>query len=281
MNSFSRTFNIEDPSQFIATLINTLASGALKVLIILLYVLISWACIRLISFFVRRVVILTRIGKLQDFFNANEFLKKARVKLNLIVIIEAFVKIFFILIFIVVGADMFGLEVVSSQIGIFVSLIPQFFISLLIFISGLYLASWVRKAVTNFFDGIGFGASKLIGKLIFYIIFVFFTIIALNQAGINTDIITNNISIIVGAVFVTMALSLGLGSKDLVTVLLYSFYTRKNLEVGMRIRINQFEGMVLSIDNIYLCLLVDGKKTLIPIKTVSSSTIEYLESTSN
>lgn len=277
MNSFAQIFNIADPSQFINSLLNSLASGALKVLVILIYALLSWWCIRLLSFLMKRLLIFSKIERLQQHLSKSDFWNRSKIKLDLVLIIDAFIKVFLVLIFIVVGADMFGLEIVSAQIGIFVSLMPQFFISVIIFVSGLYLALWVKKALMNFFGVIGFKGAKIIGKMVFYVLFLFFTIIALNQAGINTDIITHNISIIMGGIFVTIALSLGLGSKEMVTLLLYSFYTRKNLRVGMRIRIEQMEGVIVSIDNIYLCLLVHNHKILMPIKTVSSSTIEFLD----
>ncbi|MCP1996744.1 hypothetical protein [Flavobacterium sp. HSC-61S13] len=277
MNSFSQTLNIDDPSQFIGSLINTLATGVLKALVIFLYIFLCWGSIKLISLLTKKLFVWTRIEKIQHNFNDNEFLNKAKIKLNLMMIIDAFIKVFFALVFMVIGADMFGLEIVSAQVGNFVALIPQFFISLLIFISGLYLASWLKRAMINFLAVVGFRGAKLLGQLVFYVMFLFVTIVALNQAGINTDIITHNISIIIGAVFVAIALSLGMGSKELVTLLLYSFYARKNLKVGKRIRINELEGIILSIDNIYLCLDISGKNTLIPIKNVSYSVIEFLD----
>lgn len=277
MNSFSQTLNIDDPSQFIGSLINTLTTGVLKALVILLYIFLCWGSIKLISLLTKKLFVWTRIEKIQHNFNDNEFLNKAKIKLNLMMIIDAFIKVFFALVFMVIGADMFGLEIVSAQVGNFVALIPQFFISLLIFISGLYLASWLKRAMINFLAVVGFRGAKLLGQLVFYVMFLFVTIVALNQAGINTDIITHNISIIIGAVFVAIALSLGMGSKELVTLLLYSFYARKNLKVGKRIRINELEGIILSIDNIYLCLDISGKNTLIPIKNVSYSVIEFLD----
>lgn len=277
MNSFSQTLNIDDPSQFIGSLINTLTTGVLKALVILLYIFLCWGSIKLISLLTKKLFVWTRIEKIQHNFNDNEFLNKAKIKLNLMMIIDAFIKVFFALVFMVIGADMFGLEIVSAQVGNFVALIPQFFISLLIFISGLYLASWLKRAMINFLAVVGFRGAKLLGQLVFYVMFLFVTIVALNQAGINTDIITHNISIIIGAVFVAIALSLGMGSKELVTLLLYSFYARKNLKVGKRIRINELEGVILSIDNIYLCLDISGKNTLIPIKNVSYSVIEFLD----
>ncbi len=277
MNSFSQTLSIDDPSQFISSLLNTLTNGVLKALLILVYIALCWACIKLISLLTKKLFVWTRIEKLQNNFNDNEFLNKAKIKLNLNAIIDGFIKVFFALIFIVVGADMFGLEVVSAQVGKFVALIPQFFIALSILVSGLYLASWLKKALINFLAVVGFRGAKLIGQLVFYVFFLFVIIVALNQAGIHTDIITNNISIVIAAVFITMALSLGLGSKELVTILLYSFYTRKNLQVGMRVRINELEGVILSIDNIYMCLDISGKNTLIPIKKVSYSVIEFLD----
>src|SRR5690554_7824335 len=80
----------------------------------------------------------------------------------------------------------------------------------------------------------------------------------LNQAGIDTTLVTNNISIIFGVIFASVALSFGLGSKDIVKEILYSYYLRKSVQVGDKIKIedDNVEGTIASIDNINVKILV-------------------------
>ena len=64
--------------------------------------------------------------------------------------------------------------------------------------------------------------------------------------GINTDIITNNLTIILGAFLASIALAFGLGSKDVIGDLMRSFYTRKNFEVGQKIHFGTITGTIQS-----------------------------------
>jgi hypothetical protein len=52
----------------------------------------------------------------------------------------------------------------------------------------------------------------------------------------------------------TFALAFGLGSKDVITNLLFYFYARKNYTVGEKIKVNSHQGEIIAIDNISLTL---------------------------
>ena len=72
------------------------------------------------------------------------------------------------------------------------------------------------------------------------------------------------------------ALALGLGNTDVIKRLLFSYYSRKNLQVGDKIRSANFEGVIESINNISLVLLLENKIDIIPIKEILDNKIEIL-----
>lgn len=261
-----------------STLIDLLAKGLVGFLLLLLYVVFGWLLLKVVSFLFKKTLRFLHIEKLQEVFDKNELFGKLSVELRLEKIIIAFVKIFVVLLLVVVGAELFGLEVVSREVSNFVSYMPKLFIALAMLVAGVYFASWLKKTIVGVLKAIDFSGARFVGTLVFYLVFIFVSITVLNQAGINTDVITSNISIVIGAIMLVVVLSLGLGSKDMVARLLNSFYARKNIEIGKRIRLNnELEGYVIAIDNVYLCLLVDGKKNFIPINKVSDSQIEVLD----
>src|SRR5690606_35217752 len=130
--------------------------------------------------------------------------------------------------------------------------LPKFFIAVLIFVGGTYLASQAKRLIQNVLKSIDANGSKAVGAIVFYLIFIFVCITALNQAGINTEIISNNVSFILGAILVTITLAVGLGSRDIIYRLILGFYTKKNLEIGMKIQFEDKIGVIESIDNICL-----------------------------
>ena len=101
----------------------------------------------------------------------------------------------------------------------------------------------------------------------------FVTITALNQAGIDTDIITSNFTMILGAFLFAIALGFGLGSREVFADVLKMFYTRKNYMVGDKISIGDLEGTIEAIDNITLTLKTKDGKVVIPIDDVVSNRV--------
>ncbi|MTG96730.1 hypothetical protein GJV76_00985 [Myroides sp. BIT-d1] len=273
----NRLFNFEYPTEMLNSVFDSLIRGVIGFALILGYVLLCWLLVKFFAYLLKKIFQFIRLDSVQKLIDENDFLAKTNIAIKVDAIVIFFMKIFIIFLMIVIGAEMFGLSIVSKEIGNLMLYIPQVFVALLIFVGGLYLATWIKKTVVGVLKAVDFSGARMIGNILFYFILVFVVITTLNQMGINTSIITNNISIIVGAILLTVALSLGLGAKDVVTRLLFSFYTRKNLELGQLVRIDGLEGYVISIDNIYLCLLVEGKKHFLPIAKVSESHIEIVK----
>ena len=141
---------------------------------------------------------------------------------------------------------------------------------------GIFLASYMQKTFKKLLESFDAGGSKSISTIVFYIILSITVIVSLNQLGINTQIITDNISIILGALLLPLSIALGLGSRDIVQRLLFGYYSRKNFEIGQRIRIDEKEGTIVSIDNICLILQVEDQKIVYPIKQIVNKPIEIL-----
>ena len=154
---------------------------------------------------------------------------------------------------------------------------PRLFSALALFMIGLYIANFIRKAIKGVFESFDLNGSKIISSLIFYIICIIITVTALNQAGIDTDIITNNLTIILGAFLLTLAIGFGFGSKEIIGDLLRAFYTRKNFEIGQKIRFKGIEGVIESVNNVTMTLKVENGKLVLPVKDVVENEVEILD----
>jgi len=89
-------------------------------------------------------------------------------------------------------------------------------------------------------------------------------------------LITNNLSIIFATVLAAFTVSFSLGFTDIIKRLLFGYYSRKNLQVGNRIKTKDFEGVIQTIDNI--SVVIKNKETIIiiPIKEIVDNRIEVL-----
>ncbi|MEL4308182.1 mechanosensitive ion channel family protein [Joostella sp. CR20] len=249
-----------------------------NILLGIAFIIGSWLFLRFVLFIVKKSLKLTKIDSLLESANDKNPIFGGSVKIKPTKVILAFVKWFLILILIIIGADILGLTIVSNEVGKILQYLPQFFTAVIIFFIGTYGAVLLRKTVQSALKAFDMNGSKAISTLVFYLVFVVVAIMSLNQAGIDTEIITNNLFLIIGAFLAALAIALGLGSRDVVSRLLFGFYSRKTFPIGKRIKFEETEGIVLAVNNISLIIKDDqNKKIVVPIKQVVNKKVEILD----
>ncbi len=244
-----------------------------QLIIGILGLIVAWLLLKIILFVLKRVLKAAKIETLSTKVTEAKLFGDKEVKIDLLKITLTAVKVLLILFFTIVIAEVIGLTVISEGIISILGYLPTLLSAILIFVGGLYLATIVKKAVLALFDSMGVSGSKLISGLLFYMITFFVAITALNQAGIDTEIITSNFTMILGAFLFAIALGFGLGSRDVFADVLKMFYTRKNYMVGDEISIADLEGTIEAIDNITMTLKTKKGKVVIPIDEVVSSRV--------
>ena len=244
----------------------------------IIFIILSYILLKLILILTKYILKLSKIDNLKKALNNNEALKNSSIEVDPSKIILQFVRLFIILLIIIIGSDIFGLTVVSNQIGRIVDYLPQFFSAVLIFAGGFYLANYIKTFLRSLIKSIDLNGANIISNIIFYIILIFTIITSLNQAGVNTDLITNNLFLILGSVFLTLAIAFGLGSKDVIYRLLLSFYTNRNFEIGQRIIIeDDVQGVIIAINNICMTIQTADEKVVYPIKIITNKKIRIIE----
>ncbi len=238
--------------------------------------LLGWLVIKIVMFLLGRILRLAKVNLLNDKINGMGMTSKGDFKIDVSKIILGFVKWLLILVFLIVAADILNWQIISVEIGNLLHYLPRFFSALALLMIGFYIGNFVKNTVKRLFDSLEFGGSNLVSNLLFYVIVIFMSVTALNQAGVDTTIITNNITLIMGSFLLSFALGVGLGSREIIADLLRSFYTRKTYAVGDRIVIGEDEGTIESIDNNSLTLVTYKGKFVIPIKDVVSQKVEIL-----
>ena len=242
----------------------------------LAFLIIGWLVIKFILYIIKKALGLTNIDALPEKLNVDEIFGNSSIKIQPTKIIITTIKWILIFVFVIVASELLGLKMVSEQLSNLIAYLPKLISALIIFAVGIYLANMVKKAVSGMFASLELTGGNLVGNIIFYLIAVIVSVTALNQAGINTDLITNNLSIIFASILAAFTISFGLGSRDIIKRLLFGYYSRKNLQVGNKIKIENFEGIIKSIDNISVILEVENKTLIIPIKEIVDNKIEVL-----
>ncbi|MDP3314434.1 mechanosensitive ion channel domain-containing protein [Lutibacter sp.] len=238
---------------------------------------LGWLITKGIVLILKKLFKIANIDKLTDLINERHVFGKSDLKFKVSKVILGFIKWILYLVFLIVAADIMKWQAVSEEIGNLLRYLPKLFSAIALFMIGMYVANFVKTAIKGLFDSFDLSGSRIISSLVFYLIAILITITALNQAGIETDIITNNLTIILGAFLGAIAIGFGFGSKDVIADLLRTFYTRKNFEVGQKILFKNIEGTIESIDNITVTIKTEKSKIVLPIKDIVENQIEILD----
>lgn len=242
----------------------------------IVFLIIGWLLIKLVLYIVKKALGYTNIDSLPKKLNIDEVFGKSSLKIKPAKIIITSLKWFLIFVFIIIASELLGLRIISEQLSNLIAYLPKLISALIIFTVGIYVANFAKKAVLGIFSSLELTGGNLVGSIVFYLISIIVSVTALNQAGVNTDLITNNLSIIFASLLAAFTISFGLGSRDIIKRLLFGYYSRKNLQVGNKIKTDKFEGVVESIDNISVVLSTENKTIIIPIKDIVDNKIEVL-----
>lgn len=234
----------------------------------------GWITIKIVSFVVKKIFKVAKVAVLSDKINDARLFGDSDIEIDIAKVLLSFIKGVLWLVFIIVAADVMNLKIISTEIANLLRYLPVLLTALIIFMIGLYLAKTIKNTVTTVFESMDLGGGKVLGNVLFYMIIIFVSITALNQAGIDTEIITSNFTIILGAFLFAAALALGLGSREVVGDLLRTFYTRKIYEVGDKVKFDKIEGRVEAIDNISVIIKTKTGKVVVPIKKIVDNTVE-------
>ena len=77
----------------------------------------------------------------------------------------------------------------------------------------MLLAEFFRSVLETTMKSLGIPSATMIANFFFYFLFINIVIVALSQAEINTDFLSQNISLIIGGIVFAFALAYGIASK--------------------------------------------------------------------
>ena len=240
----------------------------------IIFIFIAWLLIKILLYIIRKALSKTNIDQWSEKLSKTEIFGNTTVNVVLTKFILGIVKWSLILIFVLAGAGIFGLDSVSNGIQSFIAYLPRLLSALLILIAGIYLGTVVKKAIHSMFKSLEISGGNLLGNIAFYLIVVFLGITAFDQAGIDTSVIKSNLTMILGSIVLSFTIAFGLGSRDVVKKLLFGFYTRKNFEIGQQIKVGKTKGEIVAIDNICMTIKTDSGKVILPIDQVAIKKVE-------
>lgn len=185
-----------------------------------------------------------------------------------------------ILIFMTAASESAGLTTISQGIGRLIAYLPQLLSAAAFFMAGMFFANGVKSIIEAAVVSMGIPTGRIIAAFIFYFLVIMISITALNQAGMDTQIITQNVTIGAAAIFFAFTLAYGFASRDILANLLASFYSRDKFTIGQRIVIDDVEGVIVNLDSTSVTLDTEtGRQIILPLQKLLNSKVEIIKET--
>ncbi len=236
----------------------------------------GWIFSGLIAKLIRKTLEKIGIDKFSDSLNKIDLFSKTSIEVKPSQIISKIAYYLLMLVTLMVAAQVSGLQELSDLMEKIIDYTPKLLSAFVMFIVGLILADFVKKMVKTACASVGIPSGRIIADFIFYFLFITVTMTALKQAGVTTDFMTTNLTIIIAGIVIAFAIGYGFASRKIMASVLSSFfYTKGKISIGDVIRIDNVKGRVVEMDGTSITLLTEeNNKMLVPLSKFSDQNVE-------
>jgi len=257
------------------TILESFLKGVPGFFMALVITIVGFIISKIISRIVTKALQAIKIDTLGEKLNEIDFIDKSNISIKVSTIVGKVIYYFVLLIFLTMATDKLGMPAVSELVAGALRMIPQLFVAFIVLIVGILLADGLKGVVQTALDSLGIPSSRMIAMAMFYFLLINIFISALSIAEINTEFLSQNISIVIGGIVLAFAIGYGLASKSSMSNFLSSYYSQGKFGIGDTITIDGVSGKIVEMDRSSLILVAEnGNKIVFPLSHVSNTRIE-------
>ena len=238
--------------------------------------LVGWLISKVVSKTLLKGLEFMKLDAILEKIGVDKLLAKIKQGLSPSKILAKLLYYLLMLMFVTSASEVLGWTMVSTGIGALVGYLPTLGVAIVIFVIGVYIAELIQSMVYTAANSIGVSGAKAISNIVFYVLMVFVAVTALNQAGIDTEIVTSNLTLIIGSILFAFAISYGFASRSIVTNMLSSYYGKGKYNEGQKLQIGEIVGVVVKIDSLSITLKTDRGLEVLPSKLLIDEHITIL-----
>mgnify|MGYP006282068131 FL=1 len=247
------------------------------ILAAILLLLVGWLLAKVFSRIISRLFRLLHFDKLATRINELKWMQNSEYKIIPSKIIGKFVYWVILLLFIITATDTLGWSAVSQSFNQLITYLPQLFSAIIIFVVGFYLSNLIRDFIKTTLKSFEIASASALGETAFYVIMIIVAITALEQAGVETSLLTSNIILIIGSFLLAFAVAFAISARDVLKNILSSYYGSSNFHVGQYIKYDNKRGEIIKIDRMHVTIKEGKTKYVIPTARLISEEIEIIE----
>ncbi|MGC9163900.1 MAG: mechanosensitive ion channel family protein [Thiomonas sp.] len=239
-----------------------LAAALPNLLGALLLLLVGYLLAKVAAAVVRRVLARLGADRLAEQTGLTRFTQQWGMQQPLSTALGALVFAFVLLAFALSAADALGLAAASTAVAAVMLFLPKFVAAMVVLVLGLMAASWLSGLVQRTAEAAGLDYASTLSRLTMGVLTALVLLLAIEQLDIRTALLQEVIGVMLVALGVAVALSLGLGTRNLAAEIVSGVYLRDLLREGDRIEWHGRQATVREVGTIKTVLALDDGRQL-------------------
>lgn len=244
----------------------------------LIVLLIGWLFAKGVARVLEKLLETIQIDKMASSLNRIDLIEQSDIVIKPSAIIPKFIYYLIMLVVIALSADLMALEMITVQVNSLIEFLPDLVKAIGMLLLGLLAANMIKGIISTTFRSMGMSSGALIGNFIFYFLFISVLLMALKQIKVETNFITDNLTIIVGGIMAAFAIGYGYASRSVMANFLGSLYSKPKFRTGEIIRVSNTKGKIIGMDNTSITLRTsEDKRVVIPLSILAQEQVEVFE----
>ena len=226
---------------------------------------VGWLGAKILRSVTVRILRVCGIVELSKKIKFHDMLTKVGITHTLDQIIGGLVYFTVLFIFLISASEILGFKLVLDTLNKFIAYLPHVFGAFLILIIALYLAKVIKDGLASASSSLNIAYAGALSSMLEILIVGFGIVMALTELGLDMTIFTANITIIISGIVLALALSIGLGSRSIMSNVLARYYTAQLFHVGDSVSLGGEKGTIIKVTPVSILIKTeDGEQLYIP-----------------
>ena len=224
---------------------------------------VGWFAAWLIGRGISKALVKVGANDLAERWRVHDALERVGLERSLCKVAGTAVRVTLRVVVLFAALSLLGLQFLSQSLNEAVLFLPKVLVALALLLIGFVLAGWVRERVDRMAYQMDLPVP--VGQLAYVVIVVVFGLTAAAQVALSTEFVAIVVTIMLAAAAATIALSFGLGGRDMARALSAGRYVRGAHAVGQTISVGDVRGEVRAIESAATVLrTADGDEVRVP-----------------
>ncbi|MCC6830604.1 MAG: mechanosensitive ion channel [Thermoleophilia bacterium] len=264
------------PMSLVNTMLDQVGAFVPRLVAALVVMIVGIIVARIVGRVIRVGLGTAGLDRMADRWGVSDAIERVGMGRSLTSLLAGLVRAIILFVVALIAVSVLGLPALEQSMNEAILFIPRLVVAMAIMMGGLVAANAVRNRVERLSRQMDLGNS--LGIVAMVGVLTIAAIIAAAQVGIPTLVLVMLATTVVGGLALTVALSIGLGTRHVVGQLAAGRYLGDQLRPGLRVRVGDTEGEILSMKGPATTLRTDdGHVVRVPNRVMLESLVTLRE----